>query len=67
MKLKILLLIVGVAIVGSSITVIVMQPRSQQLPSASENQLPTVISNYGKTFKLKTSPPIWGQATNGNH
>ena len=67
MKLKILLLVIGVAIVGSSITVIVMQPHPQVKLSSPENQLPTVISNYGKTFKLKTSPPIWGQATNGNH
>ena len=66
MKLKISLLVIGVAVVGSLI-VIVFQSHSRQLPSPPENQLPTVISNYNKTFKLKTSPPIWGQPTNGNH
>ena len=67
MKLKILLLVIGVAVVGSSITVIVIQSRSRQLPPSPESQLPTTMSNYSKTFKLKTSPPIWGQTTNANH
>jgi hypothetical protein len=67
MKLKILLLVAGVAIVGSSIFVLVIQSHSHQLKFAPpESQLPTAISNYTKTFKLNTSPPIWGQTTNGN-
>jgi hypothetical protein len=28
--------------------------------------LPTAMSNYSRTFKLNTTPPIWGQPTNGN-
>jgi hypothetical protein len=66
MKLKILLLIVGVAI-GGGITVIVIQSPSRQLPPPAESQLPTAISNYNKTFKLKTSPPIWAAPTNATH
>ncbi len=64
MKLKIILLVAAVFITGSTITIIVMQ--RQKLSSPPESQLPTAISNYSKTFKLKTSPPIWGQPTNGN-
>lgn len=68
MKLKILLFIGVIATAGSSVVVLVVQsnarkPKSQPPP---ESQLPTVISNYSKTFKLNTSPPIWTQATNGN-
>lgn len=67
MKLKILLLVAGVAVIGSSVTVLVIQSRSHQLKlQPPENQLPAAISNYSKTFKLNTSPPIWGQSTNGN-
>ena len=70
MKLKILLLVAGVVIVGSSVTVIVIQshPRQVKFLTSPEGQLPTVMSNYSKTFKLNSSPPIWGQqgTTNGN-
>jgi len=67
MKLKILLLVVGVSVIGSSIFVLVIQSHSRHLKfSPPESQLPTAISNYNKTFKLNTSPPIWGQTTNGN-
>jgi hypothetical protein len=67
MKLKIFLLVAGVSVIGSSIFVLVLQSHSHQLKfSPPESQLPTAISNYNKTFKLNTSPPIWGQTTNGN-
>jgi hypothetical protein len=67
MKLKILLLIAGVAVIGGSVTVLVIQSHSRPLNfSPPESQLPTAISNYSKTFKLNTSPPIWTQPTNGN-
>jgi hypothetical protein len=68
MKLKILLLIAVIAMVGGSITVLVIQSRPRQLKfqPTPESQLPTAISNYSKTFKLNTSPPIWTQPTNGN-
>jgi hypothetical protein len=74
MKLKILLLVAGVAVIGGSVTVLVIQSHSRQLkfPTTTENQLPAAISNYSKTFKLNTSPPIWTQpqkqgVTNGSH
>ena len=67
MKLKILLLVAGASVIGSTIFVLVVQSHSRQLKfSPPESQLPTAISNYNKTFKLNTSPPIWGQTTNGN-
>ena len=67
MKLKILLLVTGASVIGSSIFVLVIQSHSRQLKfSSPESQLPTAISNYNKTFKLNTSSPIWGQTTNGN-
>lgn len=67
MKLKILLLVAGASVIGSSIFVLVIHSRSHQMKFAPpESQLPTAISNYNKTFKLNTSPPIWGQTTNGN-
>jgi hypothetical protein len=68
MKLKILLFIAGVAMVGGSITVLVIQinARKVKFQPTPENQLPTAISNYSKTFKLNTSSSIWRQPTNGN-
>ncbi len=68
MKLKILLFIAGVAMAGGSITVLVVQANARKVKfqPPPESQLPTAISNYTKTFKLNTSPPIWTQPTNGN-
>jgi len=69
MKLKILLLIAGISMAGSSITVLMVQSRHPRATFApQENQLPTAISNYSKTFKLNTTPPIWRQTgtTNGS-
>ena len=67
MKMKISLLVAGVSVIGSSIFVLVIQSHSHQLKfSPPGGQLPAAISNYNKTFKLNTSPPIWGQTTNGN-
>ncbi|HEX3855760.1 MAG TPA: hypothetical protein VHY30_00510 [Verrucomicrobiae bacterium] len=68
MKLKILLLIAVIAMVGGSVTVLVIQSNARKLKfqPTPESQLPTAISNYSKTFKLNTSPPIWTQPTNGN-
>jgi hypothetical protein len=74
MKLKILLLVAGVAVIGGSVTVLVIQSNAHKVKfqPMPESQLPTAISNYSKTFKLNTSPPIWAQpqkqgATNGSH
>ena len=71
MKLKISILLLIAGITGASVTVVVIQSnaRKQQLRAVQENQLPTAMSNYNKTFKLNTSPPIWPSAkgiTNGN-
>jgi hypothetical protein len=68
MKLKILLLIAVIAMVGGSVTVLVLQSNARKLKfqPTPESQLPAAISNYSKTFKLNTSPPIWTQPTNGN-
>ena len=62
MKLKILLLIAGIAMVGGSITVLVVQSNARKLKfqPPPESQLPTAISNYNKTFKLNTSPADLG-------
>ena len=73
MKLKILLLVAGMSVIGSSIFVLVIQSHSRPLKfPPPESELPAAISNYSKTFKLNTSPPIWAQpqkqgATNGSH
>jgi hypothetical protein len=68
MKLKILLFIAVIAMVGGSVTVLVLQSNARKLKfqPTPESQLPSAISNYSKTFKLNTSPPIWTQPTNGN-
>jgi len=71
MKLKISILLLIAGITGASISVVVIQSnarRQQQFHAVQENQLPTAMSNYSKTFKLNTSPPIWPNAkgaTNG--
>jgi len=74
MKLKTFMILIGMAMVGSTILVLVFQTnaRKQKLPPPLASQLPAAISNYSKTFKLNTSPPIWEQpqkqgATNGSH
>jgi hypothetical protein len=73
MKLKLLLLVACIAVIGGSVTVLVIQSHSRPLKfPPPESELPAAISNYSKTFKLNTSPPIWAQpqkqgATNGSH
>ena len=73
MKLKFLFLVAGVVVIGSSVTVLVIQSHSRPMKfSPPESELPAAISNYSKTFKLNTSPPIWAQPqkqgdTNGSH
>ena len=60
MKLKIILLFAGIALVGTTVIVILNQPRRPQPKTQMmENELPTAMSNYSKTFKLNTNPPIW--------
>lgn len=68
MKLKIILFAAAIAIVGASIIVMVNQPRRAQVKSAqAQDSLPTAISNYSKTFKLNTNPPIWPMSANGRN
>jgi flagellar basal body-associated protein FliL len=61
MKLKFLLLAAITLMVGSTMTVLVVQSNAQkaQLRKAQQSQLPAAISNYNQTFKLNTSPPLW--------
>jgi len=64
--LKIIVVASGIAVVSASVVVIVKQPRrphSQVAPA--DDPLPTAISNYSKTFKLNTNPPIWTAPANG--
>jgi hypothetical protein len=61
MKLKILLLAATIVMVGSTITVLVVQSNNQKarLRQSQQSQFPAAISNYNQTFKLNTSPPLW--------
>ena len=66
MKLKFIMLVLALVMVGTTVMVILKQPR--QSPAKvfpTEEQLPTVLSNYSKTFKLNTNPPIWTTPNNG--
>ena len=68
MKLKILLLVAGMAVVGGSITILVVQSHQNVKTALPVDQLPSALSNYSKTFKLNASPPLWPGAkgaTNG--
>lgn len=62
MKLKIKLLIGVLVIVSATVIVLIRQQSRHNV----ENELPTVMSNYQKTFKLDTSPAIFpdGKSTN---
>ena len=62
MKLKIKLLIGVLVVTAATVIVLIRQPSRHSV----ENELPTVMSNYQKTFKLDTSPAIFpdGKSTN---
>ena len=62
MKLKIKLLIGVLVVTAATVIVLIWQPSRHNV----ENELPTVMSNYQKTFKLDTSPAIFpdGKSTN---
>ncbi len=62
MKLKIKLL-VGLIVVIAATAIVLIRQQSRR---SVENELPTVMSNYQKTFKLDTSPAIFpdGRTTN---
>ncbi len=62
MKLKIKLLVGLIVVIAATAIVLIRQPSRRSV----ENELPTVMSNYQKTFKLDTSPAIFpdGKTTN---
>lgn len=64
--LKTIIVMAGVVIVSTSVIVVVQhsQLSHKKIPSP-ENELPTAISNYSKTFKLNTNSPIWTPTANG--
>jgi len=61
-KLKIKLLIGVLVVSAATVVILIRQPSRHRV----ENELPTVMSNYQKTFKLDTSPAIFpdGKSTN---
>ncbi len=70
--LKIVVVAAGVVIVSVT-AVVIVQPSRQSHKNVSPTQnalageLPVAISNYSKTFKLNTNPPIWPQPANGRN
>jgi hypothetical protein len=66
MKLKFIILGLALVMVGSTVMVILKQPRQSPAKIVpSGEQLPTALSNYSKTFKLNTNPPLWTAPNNG--
>lgn len=66
--LKTIVVVAGVAIVSVSIVVVVQQSRpAHKKVIQSQNELPIAISNYSKTFKLNTNPPLWITPANGRN
>lgn len=70
MKLKLILLIAGAAVIGSSITIVIIRSNdrakrreTEQRQKQSPDNLQSALSNYNKTFKLNTNPPLWPDAT----
>jgi hypothetical protein len=61
-KRKITILIGVLVVTAATVIVLIRQPSRHSV----ENELPTVMSNYQKTFKLDTSPAIFpdGKSTN---
>lgn len=70
MKLKLILIMAGVAIIGSSVTIVVIQSKekaahrkAEQQQQESADRLRNTMSNYNQTFKLNTAPPLWPDGT----
>jgi len=61
-KRKITILIGVLVVISATAIVLIRQPSRHSV----ENELPTVMSNYQKAFKLDTSPAIFpdGKSTN---
>jgi LPS O-antigen subunit length determinant protein (WzzB/FepE family) len=65
---KIIVIATVLAIVGSSVGFIVHQSwQAHEKLAPPERELPAAISNYSKTFKLNTNPPIWKAPANGRN
>jgi hypothetical protein len=62
---KILVIVLAIAVVGSTIVVVLRQPRLAHGRATPSEAMPAAISNYSKTFKLNTNPPIWTTPANG--
>jgi hypothetical protein len=62
--LKTIVVMAGV-VVSTSVIVIVQKPRPSHGKIAPPEGVPVAISNYSKTFKLNTNPPIWPTPANG--
>jgi hypothetical protein len=66
--LKIIVMAGVVTIISASVIVIVKQPRhARPKPAPAQDALPNALSNYSKTFKLNTNPPIWPTSANGRN
>jgi hypothetical protein len=63
--LKTIVVMAGVVIVSTSVIVVVQKTRPSHGTIASPEGVPVAISNYSKTFKLNTNPPIWPTPANG--
>ncbi|MCI0539078.1 MAG: hypothetical protein L0Z50_28050 [Verrucomicrobiales bacterium] len=70
MKLKLILIIAGIALAGITVTIVVIQSKEGAKRREAERQnvesadrLQSTLSNYNQTFKLNTAPPLWPDAT----
>jgi hypothetical protein len=63
MKLKVILITVAVAVIASSVLVVLLQSRERadrrRQVEESHERVSAATSNYIQTFKLNTNPPIW--------
>ena len=68
MKLKLILILVAVAVIGSSVVVAFFQSRERlerrRQIEESHERISTATSNYVETFKLNTNSPIWPDSQN---
>jgi hypothetical protein len=62
MKLKLTLLVGLIVVIAATVIVLIRQQSRRSV----ENDLPTVMSNYQKTFKLDTSPAIFPDVKSTN-
>ena len=70
MKLKLILIITGIALAGITVTIVIIQSKegakrreAERQNAESADRLQSTLSNYSRTFKLNTNPPLWPDAT----